>query len=40
MKRNVLHLVGDRNVGGIGSTLELIDTSVLQETYAFAILAA
>ncbi|MEO0803175.1 MAG: glycosyltransferase family 4 protein [Cyanobacteria bacterium J06642_2] len=38
MKRNVLHLVGDRNVGGIGSTLELIDTSVLQETYAFAYL--
>lgn len=38
MKRNVLHLVGDRKVGGIGSTLELLDASPLQANYAFSYL--
>ncbi|MEO0943109.1 MAG: glycosyltransferase family 4 protein [Cyanobacteria bacterium J06642_12] len=37
-RANVLHIVGDRNVGGIGSTLDLLQASPLVQTYDFRYL--
>ncbi|MEL7086520.1 MAG: glycosyltransferase family 4 protein [Cyanobacteria bacterium J06597_1] len=37
-RANVLHIVGDRKVGGIGSTLDLLQASPLAQTYEFQYL--